>query len=107
MQTRTTSLALAVLLLTVLAGGILLAENRPQPQRASTREAFQHLVGGLGFGPALDLSSCPFGFDPRLQSSCSFDCGPIPGGSCFCRRHAGAVFPYSTAGQEEGHAPPP
>ena len=45
--------------------------------------SFQELVGGLGFGPALDLSRCEFSFDPRLCPGCPADLGPVPAGRCF------------------------
>lgn len=61
-------------------------------------EEFHRLVGGLGFGPALDLQSCEFGFDPRLCPACSADCGPIPGGLFFCPHHASATFDYPPLG---------
>jgi hypothetical protein len=104
-----------LLVLVLLAGGaaaVLAAEGRG---RGSTRrEEFQRLVGGLGFGPALDLSVCAFGFDPRLDGTCAFDSGAVPGGTCFCPRHAGSVFFYPPlppgsafpAGEEGDGLPP-
>jgi hypothetical protein len=62
--------------------------------RAGRAEGFQRAVGGLGFGAALEVSPCAFGFDPRLQRSCDQNTGPIPGGSCFCPRHAGSLVEY-------------
>src|ERR1700745_1468493 len=62
-------------------------------QHADVRnQDFQRLVGGLGFGPATDLSACAFAFDPRLEGNCTAEHGPFPGGSCFCPRHAGTVL---------------
>lgn len=55
--------------------------------RHSHADGFQRLVGGLGFGPALELSPCALGFDPRLEGSCDQDTGRIPGGRCFCPHH--------------------
>jgi hypothetical protein len=81
-------------LLAAAAGALYLFEARAQRRREGQSEAFQRLVGGLGFGPAVDLDGCPFGFDPRLDGSCSQQRGPIPGGACFCPRHAGSLFPY-------------
>jgi hypothetical protein len=50
--------------LTLSAAAILVAEAR-QGAAARDRE-FQEIVGGLGCGPALDLSRRPSCFDPRL-----------------------------------------
>ncbi len=84
-------LLLVLLLLTAAFVSVLAAEAwRPRP----SSEPFQRVVGGLGFGPALTLDDCPFGFDPRLDGTCGADHGPIPGGSCFCPRHAGSILPY-------------
>jgi hypothetical protein len=84
MQSRGSFLFFILLLLAGAAAAILIAENRMQQGHA---EPFQHLVGGLGFGPALDLSGCASAFDPRLDASCHQEYGPIPGGACFGPQH--------------------
>ena len=93
MESRGRVLLLLLVLLAGAAGAVLAAENlaRPGPERD---EPFQRLVGGVGFGPALDLSGCAFSFDPRLDGACAEECGPIPGGGYFCPRHAMSVFFY-------------
>ena len=64
-------------------------------------------------GPALDLSGCAFGLDPRLDGSCSEQSGPVPAGACFCPRHAESALYYAplTRGTplpaEEGDELPP
>ena len=86
-----------LLILLVLSGGsaaVLTAESWPQRGQEERGQEFQQLVGGLGLGPAVDLGDCCCCFDPRLDSACGFDRGPIPGGSCFCPRHACSVFFY-------------
>src|SRR5438067_141503 len=88
-------LLIGLLLLTGAAAAILTLEAR----QTRHSEPFQHLVGGLGFGPALDLGDCPFGFDPRLDGACGEDHGPIPGGGCFCPRHAGSCLDYPPTGR--------
>ena len=93
MQSPGSALFFILLLLVGATGAVLVIENRKPPHQHRA-ESFQHLVGGLGFGPALDLSGCAFAFDPRLDASCQEDLGPIPGGSWFCPRHAGSVFFY-------------
>lgn len=112
MESRGRGLFVVLALLSGAAVAVLLAE-RPRPE-AGRSEEFQRLVGGLGFGPACDLSGCPFGFDPRLDGACGEDCGPVPGGRCFCPRHAGSVLYYvppdrggPLPGGEDGDGPAP
>ena len=95
MEPRGRVLLVLLLLLTVAAGAVLIGENRARQRLAPRSEQFQHLVGGLGFGPALDLSGGAFGFDPRLDDSCAEDCGPIPGGAGYYSRRAESVFYYA------------
>lgn len=91
MESRGSGLLLALLLLTYAAVAVLVAEDRTGGGRS---EEFQRLVGGLGFGPAVDLSGCAFGLDPRLEGTCSEEVGPVPGGACFCPRHSASLFSY-------------
>ena len=108
MESRGMGLLIVLVLLVMGATAILVGEGRARERRQLHAEEFQHLTGGVGFGPALDLSGCAFGFDPRLDGTCAEDCGPVPGGSCFCPRHAGSVFFYPPLPGEEGaHASPP
>jgi hypothetical protein len=83
-----------IMAMTVAAAAILIAEVLPQPQHQERSEEFQRLVGGLGFGPAVDLSGCVYTFDPRLGDGCSYDLGPIPGGADFCPHHSCSVLYY-------------
>jgi hypothetical protein len=83
-----------ILILTLGACGILAVESRDRSAEAARAREYQHLVGGLGFGPALDLSRCACSFDPRLCHHCPADLGPIPGGGCFCPQHACSIFYY-------------
>jgi hypothetical protein len=105
-------LLVVLVLLACAAAAVLAAEGRDRG--AGRAEEFQRLVGGVGFGPALDLSVCAFGFDPRLDGACAAECGAVPGGACFCPRHAGSVFIYPPLGRrtegpagEEGDGLPP
>jgi hypothetical protein len=77
-----------------LAAAALAGFSGPTTDPAAER-SFHHLVGGLGFGPAVDLARCEFAFDPRLCPACSEDTGPIPGGLFFCPYHASSVLNYS------------
>jgi hypothetical protein len=94
MENRGMGLFIAVLLLTGAAAVILMVEERATQASLAQAQAFQHLVGGIGFGPAVDLSGCAFSLDPRLDGTCDVDRGPIPGGGCFCPRHGASVFFY-------------
>jgi hypothetical protein len=80
--------------LTAAAGLVLGLDGWPRARQEARSREFQQLVGGLGFGPAADLSRCPFSFDPRLCPHCPQDHGPIPGGVYFCPHHACSVFPF-------------
>jgi hypothetical protein len=84
---------ITILILTLSVGLIIGMESREHGDPERARE-FQHLVGGLGFGPAVDLASCPNSFDPRLCDRCPQEFGPIPGGGCFCPEHACSIFSY-------------
>jgi len=111
MESRVASLFLLLLLLTGAAGAVLVVEDRKGRELPARAESFQCLVGGLGFGPAVDLSDGASDFDPRLEASCSMDYGPIAGGACFSSRRVGSVFFYPPLqrgvhwpGQEKGDA---
>jgi hypothetical protein len=106
METRSTYLFLALLFLASAACAVLLAEGQTGSRRETNGEAFQRLVGGTGFGPAVDLTGCAFGFDPRLDGDCAADYGPIPGGACFCPRHAGSLFTYPPLERKGDGVPP-
>jgi len=80
---------LAVVGLPLAACALLLLPASPAAEERGA--AFQRLVGGLGLGPAVDLSRCAAAFDPRVFAACSWQHEPVPGGSIFCSSHAGAV----------------
>jgi hypothetical protein len=87
-------LFLIIVALAAAATAVLITDAVTQDRAADRAASFQHLVGGLGFGPALDLSSCSCSFDPRLRHTCALDFGPIPGGHCFCLPHVASIFSY-------------
>jgi hypothetical protein len=95
-------LALALGLAACAAALTLAAPAGAPPERA--RE-FHGLVGGLGFGPALDLSPCAFGLDPRLCPACAWEWGPVPGGAAFCPHHADSVLAYPPLAPEGAGGP--
>jgi hypothetical protein len=81
-----------IVLVTIAAAAVLaldVALHRAQRQPA---HEFQQMLLGLGLGPALDLSHCPFSFDPRVGHGCEQDVGAIAGGLYFCSQHAGSIF---------------
>lgn len=83
-----------ILALGVAAGGVMVVDSLgPNHSREKTEE-FQRLVGGLGFGPAVDLSQCAFNFDPRLGPDCPHNQGPLPGGAWFCPHHGCSILYY-------------
>jgi hypothetical protein len=83
-----------LLILATAAGTALALGTRPSAEEDQRLQEFYRLVGGLGFGPALDLAPCEFSFDPRLCPACANDCGPIPGGMFFCPHHACSILDY-------------
>ncbi len=85
---------LPAVLIAVLVGvaGLLVVADGLWAEPDDRAREFQHLVGGLGFGPALDLSRCAFSLDPRLCPDCSQNHGPIPGGIYFCPHHACSIL---------------
>jgi hypothetical protein len=97
MESRTSTLFSILLFLLGASIAVLIAENR----RPAHGESFQRLVGGLGFGPALELSDDAFAFDPRLDGVCEQDYVPLAGGSCFCPRHTLSLFFYPPLPSED------
>jgi hypothetical protein len=81
---------MAALALAAVLALAALSEHDPSGRGAE----FQRLVGGLGMGPATDLSGCEQAFDPRLCTHCAWEDGPIPGGRAFCPDHALSVVDY-------------
>jgi hypothetical protein len=112
LEARGLRLLVALLALVCACAAVLALDAGGSPRRRAASAAFQEQVGGLGFGPALDLSGCACGFDPRLDDSCSAAVGPVPGGACFCPRHGGLTpWPERTEGARsstgDGDATPP
>jgi hypothetical protein len=90
-----------ILTLAAAAGLALSAGGRSARHEARSRE-FQRLVGGLGFGPAADLSGCAFSFDPRLCPDCPQNYGPVAGGVYFCPHHGCSILSYPPLGGPPG-----
>ena len=75
-------LTLSALLL-FAAVAVLAAEERSRTKEERIAREFQELAHGLGLGPAVDISVCPFAFDPRICSRCPRDIGTLPLGAAF------------------------
>lgn len=94
MHKATSWLFILVSALAAAAGVVLIAGQWSAAEDERQGKEFYHLVGGFGFGPAIDAAACEFSVDPRCCPSCSFDTGPVPGGVFFCPYHACSTFPY-------------
>ena len=86
---------LMTLALALTCGAVAVAScGATRPERSARRSGeFQRLVGGLGLGPALDLSRCAPAFDPRVGATCPERVGAVPAGDAFSPDHASAVLP--------------
>lgn len=80
----------------VAAVFVLAVDSMGHGRDEAQSRQFQELLHGFGLGPALDLSTCEFSFDPRLNKSCPWDCLRTPGGIDFCPIHATSLLPYQT-----------
>jgi hypothetical protein len=87
-------LAALIVLLAGAAGLLVATDALAWTEQERRSEEFQRLVGGLGLGPAVDLSRCGFSFDPRLCPDCPLNHSPVPGGVYFCPQHACSILYY-------------
>jgi hypothetical protein len=78
-----TILFAAVLTLVAGAAVVVVDGAGVDPRDVERGRAFQSAVGGLGFGPALDLSGSERAFDPRVGNVPSARHHPLPGGDAF------------------------
>jgi hypothetical protein len=79
--------------LVAASGAILITEARLQA-RPTCAEDFQRLLGGVGFGPNLDLSESAGNFDPRLNGDFAGPGALIPGGGYFSDQRGLSIFSY-------------
>ena len=99
MRPKAPLLVLGLILALALAAAVLvLVESRHGGAARARGKEYQELIGGLGFGPDVDLSRCATSFDPRLCRRCPHDFGPVPAGGCFCPHHASSIFWYPAFG---------
>ncbi|HKB03984.1 MAG TPA: hypothetical protein VKD90_17305 [Gemmataceae bacterium] len=89
---RGPAILLALTAALVAGAGVALAVAGDDPTADEQVSEFHRLVGGLGGGPAIDLSRCEAAFDPRLCRHCAHETGPVPAGGSFCP-HAHAHSP--------------
>jgi len=78
----------------VAAVAAVASDSLRHARRFHRAEQFQTLVGGLGVGPAVDLSHCAYCFDPRHSTGCRENVGELPGGVAFCPYHGFSVLYY-------------
>jgi hypothetical protein len=98
---RSTMVLLVIVLLVGSSTLLMAFDSWEQPRHQARARALQERIGGLGFGPSANLSSCPFGYDPRLGPDCAHRYGPIAGGETLCPHHAGSVFAYPALRQAD------
>ena len=91
MPSRSSIVTAALMIVVAGAACTLIAADRAAPVHRHA-EDLQRLVGGLGCGPAVDLSRCAFSFDPRLCADCSLNYAPVPGSCFFCPQHACSIL---------------
>jgi hypothetical protein len=90
--TRTRFLLFGIMLIVVAAAAALTVASHAPADRQAHAEKFQRMLGGLGLGPAINLSGCPMCFDARVRFACNEDDGALPGGKFYCRHHALSVL---------------
>jgi len=96
-----TRLLAVIAILVVAAGTAVGCYRQASPTRVADAAGFQQLVGGLGFGPTVELSTCGVQFDPRLETTCNAHTGPIPAGSLLCPGCGRFLFSFSPRSAEE------
>jgi hypothetical protein len=80
----------ALLLVAGAAAAVGASSSRDKAAAARSRE-FQQATGGLGLGTSVDLSRCPYGFDPRLSPACESRWRPDPGAGSTCPKHKSSL----------------
>jgi hypothetical protein len=93
MPSKTPAVLLIAIVSLVIGAGLILAFDGRVHRSARTQQ-YQQLVGGLGFGPVLDLSSGANSFDPRVSNEDHGEVGPIVDGSLFGPQSGCSIFFY-------------
>jgi hypothetical protein len=76
----------------VIAAALVAVDSVDQGASQSSRQ-FQTFTGGLGFGSHIDLSRCPWLFDPRLAAASSPVIERIPDDPSGSQWHSLSIVP--------------
>ena len=113
-QDSSTRLVILIAILVIVAGTAVGHYRQPVSAREADSAGFQQLVGGLGFGSSVELSTCAVQFDPRLGVTWDAHTGPVPAGSLLCPGCGRFLFSFSSRSSENlsgssatRHAPTP
>jgi hypothetical protein len=85
-------IAVVLAMFFIAACALMTADSLAPAAGDGQAEELQKLVGGLGCGPAVDLSRCAFSFDPRLCPDCPLNQAPVPGAIYFCSQHGCSIL---------------
>lgn len=77
-----------------LATALVTADAIQGPADTGRSADFQRLVGGLGLGPAINLSTCQPAFDLRIGEECPSGIEYLPGNGGFCPHHVCSVISW-------------
>ena len=84
-----------VVILVIAAGAAVGLSRQSVVAGVSDAARFQQLVGGLGFGSSVEMSTCAVQFDPRLEAACDAHTGPVPVGGLLCPGCGRFLFSFS------------
>ena len=90
-----TRLFAIVVILVIAAGAAVGLSRQSVVAGVSDAARFQQLVGGLGFGSSVEMSTCAVQFDPRLEATCDAHTGPVPIGGLLCPGCGRFLFSFS------------
>ena len=90
-----TRLFAIVVILVIAAGAAVGLSRQSVVAGVSDAARFQQLVGGLGFGSSVEMSTCAVQFDPRLEAACDAHTGPVPVGGLLCPGCGRFLFSFS------------
>ena len=90
-----TRLFVLVVILVIAAGAAVGLSRQSDVAGVSDAARFQQLVGGLGFGASVEMSTCAVQFDPRLEATCDAHTGPVPVGGLLCPGCGRFLFSFS------------
>jgi hypothetical protein len=91
--------------LAAASSAVLTAEGLGYNDSRILSRDFQMLLGGLGFGPRVNLAGCATCFDPRAEDRC-WGSGPLETGFTYCPEHSLSVFAYQQLPAPSGSKQP-